>query len=688
MYSALFTLIGCSAFAQTSKTQQMAIVLKRQIERNHYSPRAVNDSFSSDMFSKILGSLDAQQNIFTSDDYAALSGYRSKLDDEVNGGEWKFLDLVTDLYRQRLKNADSTAESVLAKPLDFSADDKITFTKEQGFRFSSSSELRTRWTRWFKFLVLNGLYDIHETDSLKPGFKSVLDKNESIVREKIKKISKKKFQEILHVSTFENYMKEVYLNALATSFDPHTMYLSIEGREDLQSQLSTEDYSFGFKIDETGEGKIIIAHLVPGGPAWKSGELHANDELLQIQWAGKPPVDIPTLTYEETADLLNGSNHGSVFLKLRKTNGAIQTVTLQKEKINTEENLVKGYVLKGEKKIGYISLPDFYTVWEEGAGSSCANDVAKEIIKLKREKIDGLILDVRFNGGGSLEEALQMAGIFIDEGPLTGTKDRSGKVVFLKDPNRGTIYDGPLILLINGQSASASELLAAVLQDYNRAIVVGSASYGKATMQAIFPMDSLMQNPSAPSPNGYVKITTGKLYRVTGQTAQLNGVLPDIHLPDAFDALQYREKFSQGALAQDTVKRNAYFKPLNPLSVHGLQQLSDQRINSNKDLKNIKEVIRKATQNEKAVREVPLKFDGFEKWAVQNRKEEIIMGVEKRIPTSLFTAQTYKHETQGLPGDDYTKTIDEIILKNIQKDIYIEEAYGIVIDLIKSKAQN
>src|SRR5437762_8924227 len=164
---------------------------------------------------------------------------------------------------------------------------------------------------------------------------------------------------------------------------------------------------------------------------------------------------------------------------------------LAKEKIETEDDIVKGYVLNGEKKIGYISLPDFYTIWEDESGSGCANDVAKEIVKLKKENIDGLILDVRYNGGGSLGEALQLTGIFIDEGPLLGEKDRNGKLVFLKDPNRGTIYDGPMVLMVNGQSASASEVLAAALQDYHRALIVGSSTYGKATMQEIFPMDTL-----------------------------------------------------------------------------------------------------------------------------------------------------------------------------------------------------
>jgi carboxyl-terminal processing protease len=684
----LFFPISFLASAQFSGVQQRAVILKRQVERNHYSPRAVNDSFSSEVFVKIIKELDPQQDIFTADDYNILASFRYQLDDELNGSAWKFLDVASALFKRRLQRADSLVSSILQKPLDFNSDEKITFSRGEDFRFAASvPELRSRWTKWFKFLALSSAYDEYASDSTKPLLKAVLAKKESSVREKIRKATQRSIQNLLESSVFDNFMAETYLNALATTFDPHTMFFSLQAKEDFQSELSTENYSFGFDIDETREGKIIIAQLTPGGPAWKSGELHTNDELLELQWEGKQAIDIAGSTYEEVDDILNESNHGSISVKVKKTNGAIRTITLQKEKIETEENVVKGYLLKGEKNIGYISLPDFYTTWEDEGGSGCANDVAKELIKLKKEKIDGLILDVRFNGGGSLEEALQMAGIFIDEGPLTGTKDRTGKLVFLKDPNRGTVYDGPVVLMVNGQSASASELLAAVLQDYNRAVIVGSPTYGKATMQQIFPVDTMMKNMSLESKNGYVKITTGKLYRVNGQTAQLNGVIPDVPLPDAFDVLHYREKFTPDALPADTVKRNAYYKPLLPLPFVQLLQKSNQRISSNKNFQEINESIRRETQASEKERVVPLKPELFEKWASQN-KDDIASEEKEFAPSKLFTAKTYTAGDQTLPGDNYSKSINAIILKNIQQDIYIEEAYQILIDLLNLQHKN
>jgi carboxyl-terminal processing protease len=690
LYAVFFVINSFIAFAQRPKTQETAIVLKRQIERLHFSPKAVNDSFSSEMFTKIIKELDPRQNIFTADDYTILSDFRYKLDDELNGAGWKFLDLVSDLYKQRLKRADSLSESILQKPLDLSIDDKITFSKKEDFQFASSlPELRTRWTKWFKFQVLSNIYDLYGTDSIKTDLKTLLAKNESTIRDKIKKRAKKNIQAILDPAVYDNYLKETYYNALATTFDPHTMFFSPKDKENFQSELSTENFSLGFNIDETREGKIVVAGLIPGGPAWRTGEMHVDDELLQLQWEGRQPVDISAISFKEADELLNESNHGIITLKMKRTNGAVYSIALQKEKIETQENVVKGYVLSGEKKIGYLSLPDFYTSWEDENGSGCANDLAKEIVRLKRENIEGLILDIRFNGGGSLGEALELAGIFIDEGPLTGTKERTGKLVFLKDPNRGTIYDGPLVVMINGQSASASELVAAVLQDYNRALIVGSPSYGKATMQQIFPVDTLMKNPNAHSANGYVKVTDGKLYRVTGQTAQLNGVIPDIRLPDAFDALHYGERFTPDVLPSDTVKRNAYYKPLLPLPVSQLSGLSNQRVKANKNFQELKEAIRVEKQlRESTERVVPLKLELFQKWADVNKSSEVLFGEIENAPSKIFTAQNHKDEAQHLLRDSYAKTINEIILKNIQQDIYIEEAYQIAIDLIKLQPKN
>jgi carboxyl-terminal processing protease len=684
---ALVTAFPAIIHAQFPKVQQQAIILKTLIERNHYNPRQVDDSLSSDIFKQFIEALDPKEEFLTLDDYQRLVAYRYKLDDELRGGSWSFLDLATKLYRESLKRADSIINSVLQKPLDFTIDENAVFTKDKTVSFSPNvTDLARRWIRWFKLVTLDEIYGARANDSSsKKSLRELLAKLESAVRQKIRSSETKNIKAILESpSGFENYVKDIYFNALATCFDPHTMFFSPEEKEDFQAQISTEEFSFGFDIDETGEGKIVIDRLTPGGPAWKSGELNKNDELLQLQWEGREPVDVSLMTAEETGGIMNQYNHGNMTIKIKKPNGTIRSVMLAKEKIETEDDIVKGYVLNGEKKIGYISLPDFYTIWEDEKGSGCANDVAKEIVKLKRENIEGLILDVRYNGGGSLGEALQLTGIFIDEGPLLGEKDRNGKLVYLKDPNRGTIYDGPMVLMVNGQSASASEVLAAALQDYNRAVVVGSTTYGKATMQLIFPMDTITSRKDVFSPDGYVKITLGKLYRVNGQTTQLNGVVPDVSLPDAYDGLEFRERFSPNVLASDSVKKNAYYKPLSFLPVGELNALSAKRIGDNKDFQAIKSMIKLQTEAMQSGKEIiPLKSEAFERWIHQKELEQTIMNETEKQPNKIFSVENHQADKQALKTDNYSKVINDVRLKLLQQDIYLEEAYQVLSDIIR-----
>jgi carboxyl-terminal processing protease len=388
-------------------------------------------------------------------------------------------------------------------------------------------------------------------------------------------------------------------------------------------------------------------------------------------------------------EVLDQSSHDRMVFKFRKADGTTVIVLLRKEKIENEENIVKGFILRGEKKIGYILLPGFYTEWGNESGSGCANDVAKAIIRLKKENMDGLILDVRYNGGGSVGEALEMAGIFIDEGPLSSEKNKDGKQITLKDPNRGTIYDGPLALMVNGQSASASELLAATLQDYNRAVIVGSDTYGKATAQRMFSLDTI-SNLAAPAENKeMVKITIAKLYRLTGGSAQFYGVSPDVILPDAFDALEFREKFSKYALIPDTGKRNSYYKPLPPLPVHELARRSATRVMASDEFREVRKFIEEEKKiNAVVTRTIPLKWDQFEKWMKENETDEGVPD-EEETPTQKYTVENHTGDKELFRNNTYAKEVNEVWLKNIAGDIYIEETFYVLLDLINlQKATN
>ena len=625
--------------------------------------------------------------MFTDTEYKTLLTYNSGLDDELNGKSWKFFDVFETMYKRSLARADSIVNNMLQKPFDFSINESIATSKEETFNFATDiTALSARWSRYLKYRALDQLYDIATADSgAKTTFKSVISQSETKVREHIRTAESKALKRILDLHTgFTDHVFQMYLDAIATGFDPHTNYFSKEGKEEFKESLSTEAISFGLALDENEKGQIVIDQLTPGGPAWKSGDLNEGDELLSLQWEGKEAVEMSGLTKEDAYEVLDQSINDRLVVKSRKSDGAVKFVFLRKEKIENEENIVKGFVLNGEKKIGYILLPSFYTQWENETGSSCANDVAKEIVKLKRENIDALILDVRYNGGGSLGEAMEMAGIFIDEGPLMGQKQKTGKVIYLKDPNRGTIYSGPMALMVNGQSASASEILAATLQDYNRAVIIGSKTFGKATMQQMMALDTITNKPGAiTNAKDIVKITTGKLYRLNGETAQLNGVGPDIVLPDAFDGLDYREKFLPFALTSDKSEKNSYYKSLALLPVSELAKRSTDRIIADNDFLAIKKMAATIKARREKTEIISLKADGFEQWAKQNETElDFLKGNTSSI-SKKFTVDNHGLDKALLTNNSgYAKEINNEWLHNIAEDIYIQEAFFVLCDLI------
>lgn len=683
----IFPFFNVATFAQLSAVQQKAIIVKRMIELNHLSPRPVNDSFSESMFKTIINASDSRRLLFTETEYKLLLAYQHKQDEELKGGEWAFLNSFSQLYKKAIVRADSIIHMVTAKPFDFTIKETVSRADRNSFIFSTDvSALTARWSRYLKFTTLDILYDIVAADSTgKTSLKNVITASEVIVRERLKASELKNLKRISnHHSGIDQYIAGLYLNALSSSFDPHTNYFSPEGKQEFQESLSTEALSFGLDFIENDNGQVIIERLTPGGPAWKSGDLNKGDVLLSLLWEGKEAVDITGASLEEVYEELEKPATGKLLLKFQKADGTIKMVMLRKEKMENEDNIVKGFVLQGEKKIGYILLPGFYTEWENESGSSCANDVAKEIVKLKKENIDGLILDVRFNGGGSLGEAMEMIGIFIDEGPLTGIKTKEPKITYLKDPNRGTIYAGPMVLMVNGQSASASEILAASLQDYNRAVIAGSSTFGKATMQQSFPLDTFAKKlPTNSAGKDMVKITSGKLYRLNGATAQLNGVTPDVILPDAFDGIEYREKFSPNALVAEQIAKNSYYKPLPLLPVSELAAKSNLRLKNDNNFRDIQKIIDLVVARRGKAEVVSLKWDEFEKWAKEKDKEQDILTGNGEPAVKQFAVLNHSLDKEFINKSGYAQEINQEWLTNISSDIYIQEAFFILCDLIK-----
>jgi carboxyl-terminal processing protease len=367
---------------------------------------------------------------------------------------------------------------------------------------------------------------------------------------------------------------------VASCYDPHTEFFSPGKKDEFQGELGDKQLQFGFTLGE-GKDATEITRLKPGSPAYKSGLIHEGDQILALQWDNNEEIDVSDATTDEVNVFISGEHGKSLTLTLKKSDGTTRKVTLQREKaaLDDDNSKVRSFILKGNHRVGFISLPAFYTDWngEEGGNNGCADDVAKEIIKLKKENIEGLILDLRYNGGGSMLEAIALAGIFIDAGPVGMTRDKEGKIYTMKDVNRGSVYDGPLILLINGFTASASEMLAGTLQDYHRALIVGSPSFGKATAQVVLPLDTLFDEKHMDrmkTADNFIKITVDRLFRVNGTSAQQIGVIPDIFLPDYTETQTEREKSLPCSLANTTIESNKYYRPYPPISLDPLKSFS------------------------------------------------------------------------------------------------------------------
>jgi carboxyl-terminal processing protease len=580
------TFVLTSALAAQTIDQKTtdAWLISRMAERYHVSPRPLDKEMSAAIFSQILDGLDGQRLIFIADDIRQLSAYRLALDEEILNRRTGFLTLVAGLYKQRLTQTDSLIDGITARPFDFTLHETLTVAEDSSWA-TSRQALRSKIAKLLKYSVGHTIaYDLLNDPHLTPKSKDSL---EIVLRKKAATRMHRSIRRILQSPQgIEGIVGNIYCQSLASCYDPHTAYFPPDEKAAFESMLGNKPLSFGLTLTEDENGNPAIGKLLAGGPAFQSGNLHEGDKILAIRWDNKESIDVSGASLEETDRIMAAEGGTQLTLTVRKPDGTTRDVSLEKQliRVDNDDEKVKGFVLNGARTVGYISLPAFYSDWEDSRGiNGCANDVAKEILRLKRSNITGLILDLRYNGGGSMQEAVELAGIFIDAGPVAQIKTREAKVVTLKDVIRGTVYDGPLILLVNGSSASASEMVAGTLQDYNRALIVGSPTYGKATAQVVLPMDTTIDlatyNGRAQA-SSYLKVTISKLYRITGNTAQRNGVQPDILLPDPPDALTEREADEKFALPANPIDANKYYKPLPPLPVAAAQAVARKAMDS------------------------------------------------------------------------------------------------------------
>ncbi|MCD4694827.1 MAG: carboxy terminal-processing peptidase [Bacteroidales bacterium] len=668
------------------KTEQLI----QFIREFHYQPSQIDEAFTEKVNNTFIAQLDPIGIFFTQKDVNFVEDHCIDLTDIDCSSNKNFMKLIVELYRRRLNTADSLVDVLTNQPFNFNLTDSIYFTDPEKIRYvTNQNAIKTQWDKFLRFLTLRYYFSGYKAeDSTFIKNKENFLQAEPELQDYIRQKEKCKIQHVLnHPAGFEDYIFNLYLNILAGSFDPHTNYFSKNNKEHFDFLLSRNKFSFGVDLDQNKNGDIYIARLVPGGPAWRSNELNKGDILLKIKFPEKESIDLFCSNLHEIEDLIYNSDSEEVELTVHNVHGQVKTIPLKMELMEAAENVIYSFILGGEKKIGYIVLPGFYTEPNQFDPLGCASDLVKEILKLREDKIEGLILDVRNNGGGSMIEAVDLAGVFIDSGPLCIYKNRDEKPTLINDLNRGVIYDGPLVLMVNGFSASASEVLAGILQDYNRAVVVGSFTFGKASGQIILPLGEKKKRKSQNytfdvDATDFVKVTATRYYNLSGLCHQTEGITPDIPLPAHVGFKKYRESELPNALSQNSIVKDVTYEPFPEIPMDYMISKSKARIQDHENFRQINHLndLIEPLYNEDI--SLPLDFESFEKKFVKNITNFQLLDSAMQRTTTAFSILNNTYDEDILKYDSYKREIHKELTDNIKKDIYIEEAFFIINDMI------
>jgi len=670
-----------------SKYDKILRNVGQMLKEAHYSPKDINDEFSKKIFTKYLNDLDPDKNIFLQADYDALKKYETKIDDEIKGDiPVEFFLAAGQLFNKRIEEISKVYNAILTEPFDFSVNESINLDGDKIKTSASEAEVKEAWRKRLKYLALDKyveLLDQREKNKTKEGFVVKTDADmEKEARERVKRVMDRTFDRYRHKFSDDDRFS-IFVNDITTTMDPHTEFFPPVDKRYFDEQMSGSFFGIGAQLTYD-DGNIKIASLVTGTPAWKSGEIQVGDIIMKVAQGSSEPVDLNGYVVEDAVKLIRGTKGTEVRLTIKKADGSIKTVSLIRDKIVQEETFARSAIVKnGSEKIGYIFLPEFYADFENPNGARCSIDVAKEIMKLKEEKVDGIIMDLRNNGGGSLYDVVQMVGLFIEEGPVVQVKDRDGKPSVLRDKDRSVLYDGPLAVMVNEFSASASEIFAAAIQDYNRGVIIGSTStYGKGTVQRNIGLDFASNLLGSNSELGTVKLTLQKFYRINGGSTQLKGVASDIVLSDRFERLKLREKDDPDALPWDEIAK-ANYTPWNPgYDITTVEKLEQERLTNSEVFKTIKantDWLDK--QNDK---EHPLQLEKYrqEQKAIQAtvKQNEALEKLKDSIDVSFVP-----RDNNMFAHDKVKQERFDNWLKGLTKDIYLDQAVKVMNDMISQK---
>lgn len=669
------------------KYEQILRLVGQMLTGAHYSPKKVDDAFSQNVFYKYLDEIDPEKNIFLKGDVDSLFNlYGKRIDDEINGAPVQSFIGISKVFNNRIKDQELWTTELLSKPFDFTVNETVNLDGEKLSFSLDQQERKELWRKKLKYMTLEryvDLLDERETNKTKKGYVVKNDAQiEKDARVKTDTLIQRVFNRYKIKFTDEDKFN-VFVNAITTTMDPHTEFFPPIDKRYFDEQMSGVFYGIGAGL-QYSEGNIKITSINVGSPAAKSGVLQAGDIITKVAQGDGEPVELMGYFVQDAVKLIRGKEGSVVTLTVKKPNGLVKVVKLKREKIeNDVDTYARSAVIKdsaNNTKIGIIYLPEFYVTFNDPKGRRSYTDVAKEIEKLKAEKVDGIVMDLRYNGGGSLYDVVQMVGLFIDKGPIVQVKDRNNRPQVLKDEDPNVLYTGPLAVMVNELSASASEIFAAAIQDYGRGVVIGSTStYGKGTVQRNIGLDDKKIFTFDESDIGTIKLTLQKFYRVNGGSTQLKGVASDIVLPDALEYLKLREKDNVDALVYDEIPKADFMPWKNAYTIKQIEEISNRRIAAD----SIFSIIKRnsewlSVQNDKSY---PLNIVEYRKEKkdakAKSSQIESLVKLRNKLTVSLLASEINKY------NDDKNKQ-DRIKqwLKGLSEDIYLDQAVKVVSDMI------
>jgi carboxyl-terminal processing protease len=686
------------------------------IEKGHYNPAAIDDSFSKGVYKDYLNALDPSKRFFLQSDIDEFAKYETELDDQIKNKDLTFFDLTYNRLMQRMEECKGYYKEALAAPFDYKKDESFNTDYEKMLFAKTTNELKERWRLQVKLSALSSLVEKQklQEDLAKNAHKTIeeklaeLHKNSKVevTPEMEKKLrdddAKKKSEKPKTFAELEKETREsslnslndnfsfikdldredwfsIYVNAIASRFDPHTSYFGPSEKEKFDVSMSGKLEGIGARLQKKGDF-TEISELISGGPAWRGKQLEAGDVVLKVAQADAEPIDVVGMRLDDVVKKIKGPKGTEVRLTIKKQDGTIKVITIIRDEVEIEETYVKSSVVEKDGfKYGVIYLPKFYIDFEDQNSRDAGKDVAQEVERLKAEGVQGIVMDVRDNGGGSLKTVVDIAGLFIEQGPIVQIKSAAGKKEVLYDRDSKVQWDGPLVIMINEFSASASEILAAAIQDYKRGVIIGSKqSYGKGTVQNIIDLNQFVRGGTY-GDLGALKTTTQKFYRINGGSTQLEGVKSDIAIPDRYSYLKMGEKDIDNAMPWDKIDQ-ADYKVWDKQNNFDLAiAKSRDRMANNAQMKLIDENAKWLDERNKE-NVYSLNIDKFkaEQKALEDKSKKYKSIVDYK---NLFEFKSLPYEVEAMNKDSVLKEKRDSWHESLSKDIYIEEAIHILNDL-------